>query len=117
FAVGGDWGGAQGVDANIWPQEFLIDYVRVYQKSEDTGVKELKNDLFTISSPSKDVLEITSFSPSSLKIDIYSLSGQKQVSQTVNQGSNIIHITSLPVGVYIISVSDGNEYYSHKIIK
>jgi len=30
-AVGGNWGGAQGVDASVYPQQFLIDYVRVYQ--------------------------------------------------------------------------------------
>ena len=31
FAIGGDWGGAQGVDDSIYPQEFVVDYVRVYQ--------------------------------------------------------------------------------------
>jgi len=31
-AVGGAWGGAQGIDDSIFPQSFLIDYVRVYQK-------------------------------------------------------------------------------------
>jgi len=31
LAVGGNWGGQQGVDASIWPQRFEIDYVRVYQ--------------------------------------------------------------------------------------
>jgi beta-glucanase (GH16 family) len=31
-AVGGDWGGTKGVDESIWPQQMLIDYVRVYQK-------------------------------------------------------------------------------------
>lgn len=31
LAVGGAWGGAKGVDLNALPQEFLIDYVRVYQ--------------------------------------------------------------------------------------
>lgn len=30
-AVGGDWGGAQGVAEEGWPQHMLIDYVRVYQ--------------------------------------------------------------------------------------
>jgi beta-glucanase (GH16 family) len=30
-AVGGDWGGQQGIDESIFPQKFLIDYVRVYQ--------------------------------------------------------------------------------------
>ena len=31
IAVGGTWGGAQGVDQTIWPQRLDIDYVRVYQ--------------------------------------------------------------------------------------
>lgn len=31
IAVGGNWGGAQGVDENIWPQQMEVDYVRVYQ--------------------------------------------------------------------------------------
>jgi beta-glucanase (GH16 family) len=32
IAVGGDWGGAQGVDPAIWPQRMEIEYVRVYQR-------------------------------------------------------------------------------------
>jgi len=32
IAVGGTWGGAQGVDESIWPQRMEIDYVRVYEK-------------------------------------------------------------------------------------
>lgn len=32
-AVGGDWGGAQGIDDTIFPQSMEIDYVRVYQES------------------------------------------------------------------------------------
>ncbi|MDQ2657321.1 MAG: glycoside hydrolase family 16 protein [Bacteroidota bacterium] len=31
IAVGGNWGGAEGVDPTIWPQRMEIDYVRVYQ--------------------------------------------------------------------------------------
>jgi beta-glucanase (GH16 family) len=31
LAIGGNWGGAQGVDDTIFPQQFMIDYVRVYQ--------------------------------------------------------------------------------------
>jgi beta-glucanase (GH16 family) len=30
-AVGGNWGGAKGVDEKIWPQRMVVDYVRVYQ--------------------------------------------------------------------------------------
>ena len=32
IAVGGNWGGQQGVDSTIFPVSMLIDYVRVYQK-------------------------------------------------------------------------------------
>lgn len=31
IAVGGNWGGAQGIDDSIWPQKMEVDYVRVYQ--------------------------------------------------------------------------------------
>lgn len=31
FAIGGSWGGQKGVDDSIFPQQFVIDYVRVYQ--------------------------------------------------------------------------------------
>ncbi|WP_336517490.1 glycoside hydrolase family 16 protein [Pollutibacter soli] len=30
-AVGGNWGGAKGVDSTIWPRRMIVDYVRVYQ--------------------------------------------------------------------------------------
>lgn len=32
IAIGGNWGGVQGVDDSIFPQSMLIDYVRVYQQ-------------------------------------------------------------------------------------
>jgi len=32
LAIGGNWGGAQGVDTTIFPQTFEIDYVRYYEK-------------------------------------------------------------------------------------
>ncbi len=34
IAVGGNWGGAQGVDPNVYPQNMEIDYVRVYKMIE-----------------------------------------------------------------------------------
>ena len=34
IAVGGNWGGAEGVDPSIWPQTMRIDYVRVYRPAE-----------------------------------------------------------------------------------
>lgn len=36
LAVGGTWGGAEGIDPSIWPQRLEIDYVRVYERTEAT---------------------------------------------------------------------------------
>lgn len=33
LAIGGSWGGQKGVDAAAFPQRYVIDYVRVYQKT------------------------------------------------------------------------------------
>ncbi len=35
IAVGGNWGGAQGVDNSVFPAKMLIDYVRVYKSPEN----------------------------------------------------------------------------------
>ena len=32
LAMGGGWGGAQGMDDTVTSQQFVLDYVRVYQK-------------------------------------------------------------------------------------
>ncbi len=40
IAVGGDWGGQQGVDEDIWPQTMEVDYVRVYQSPEITALTD-----------------------------------------------------------------------------
>ena len=36
LAIGGAWGGQKGIDESIFPRKYLIDYVRVYQKTPPT---------------------------------------------------------------------------------
>ena len=35
LAVGGNWGGKYGIDEQSFPQEFVIDYVRLYSQKPD----------------------------------------------------------------------------------
>lgn len=44
IAVGGSWGGAQGVDINAFPAQMEIEYVRVYQLSTETALTQ-QNEL------------------------------------------------------------------------
>ncbi len=32
LAIGGGWGGQKGIDDSVFPQQYVIDYVRIYQK-------------------------------------------------------------------------------------
>jgi len=34
LAIGGTWGGKRGIDDSIFPQQYVIDYVRIYKKNE-----------------------------------------------------------------------------------
>lgn len=36
MAIGGTWGGMQGIDDSIFPVQMLVDYVRVYKKVPET---------------------------------------------------------------------------------
>jgi DUF1680 family protein/beta-glucanase (GH16 family) len=33
LAIGGDWGGQKGIDDSIFPQQLVVDYVRVFQRT------------------------------------------------------------------------------------
>ncbi|MCF8380809.1 MAG: family 16 glycosylhydrolase [Bacteroidales bacterium] len=46
IAVGGNWGGVEGVDNTAFPMTMEVDYVRVYQ---DIGLLEIKSDSKTVS--------------------------------------------------------------------
>ena len=35
LAIGGDWGGVEGVSASAFPMKMFIDYVRVYKQSQN----------------------------------------------------------------------------------
>jgi len=35
LAIGGAWGGQQGIDNNLFPHQYLIDYVRVYEPTDE----------------------------------------------------------------------------------
>jgi beta-glucanase (GH16 family) len=119
FAVGGDWGGAQGVDDSIWPQEFLIDYVRVYQKSEEgtSLVPPFGDSPFTVLQRSDNELEASASMVHPATLAIYSLTGQKQFSQTVTGEKTPVNISALPKGIYIVTLKDGIYAFSKKIIK
>ncbi|GAB1415982.1 hypothetical protein MASR2M117_13880 [Paludibacter sp.] len=118
FAVGGDWGGAMGIDDSIWPQEFLIDYVRVYQKREESaGVVQNNESIFKVMKLSNDAIKVLSTSHLPYNMYLYSITGKNYMIQNDLQKNYLINISNLPNGVYLITLMNGEQTYSEKIIK
>jgi beta-glucanase (GH16 family) len=116
YAYGGAWGGQQGVDDSKLPQEFVIDYVRVYQKSAQSAIRKTKRTPLSVKLVDKDKLMITA--PfSSFTVDIFSSFGTGLLTQKSNTQEMEISIASLPKGIYIARASDDMEQYSEKFIK
>jgi len=114
FAIGGNWGGAQGVDNSIFPQEFLIDYVRVYQKSP-TAVENLQTSDFSVIRTDTETLTVSAENEFSLVI--YSLSGKKLYEQNHIYKKINLNIAPIAEKMFIVNLSDSVRSYSEKILK
>lgn len=47
LAIGGQWGGSQGIDPAIFPLKFIIDYVRIYKWQSNPGPYTLTTETST----------------------------------------------------------------------
>jgi len=45
IAVGGNWGGKHGVNEDIWPQQMVVDYVRVFQNNAKEGTRDNEHSI------------------------------------------------------------------------
>ncbi|RLD79979.1 MAG: glycoside hydrolase family 16 protein [Bacteroidetes bacterium] len=105
IAVGGNWGGVNGVDDNIFPIRMEVDYVRVYQ-DKTLSLKPLENtlsiDIFP--NPSKDMIFVKTTKEFS-QVDFYSLSGKriKTYYNGLNKSAEI-NISTLQQGVYLLKL-------------
>lgn len=83
IAIGGNWGGIEGVDDSIFPQTLEIDYVRVYQKFRQQSVK------------------------GPVKVD----AGQEGIRYLVDPYPEATYEWSFPEGVDLVSGQGSNEVF------
>ena len=95
IAVGGSWGGQQGVDPNIWPQRLEVDYVRVYACGNSTGPTNPTNP-----TPPSGVATYF-YSPNNLR-----------ARHSVVDGKTVMHVTwTRPASEYLSEV----EYFEYRV--
>jgi beta-glucanase (GH16 family) len=106
IAIGGNWGGQQGVDDEIFPQTLEVDYVRVYElfrRHSIQGPAEVNanEENISFSIHNFDGAEYTWSFPEGVAI----VSGQGTAGVTVNWGEN-------PGTVSVIQLYEGTRYTS-----
>lgn len=128
YAVGGNWGGQQGVDTTIFPVRMTVDYVRVYQENVKTkqGKQHRNNKSFniTICKSINDEVPTLTFSLSSngkVSINVFTLDGKNIFQYTSHYpggGAYSIPLCgsrqTLSKGVYFVVFRSGKDIISKK---
>ena len=122
IAVGGSWGGVQGVDENAFPATMEIDFVRVYQLAPTRAAEEYEKKIWNpdnserefIISPNPFIDQvIISCSRCIDRIEIYNIIGQKVINTVYNQQGNgsliVLNLEHLERGIYFFGLLYQND--------
>tara|TARA_B110000211_G_C14086121_1_gene556779 strand:- start:312 stop:1319 length:1008 start_codon:yes stop_codon:yes gene_type:complete len=113
MAVGGNWPGFT-VDDDSLPAKMLVDYVRVYQLGNPTGISENKiTDVQIFPNPATNTISIRNGNFD--KIELLDITGHKV--ETILGNSKTINISNVPAGVYFIQLYSGNKKTTKKFVK
>ena len=122
FAVGGNWGGAQGVDETIFPQTYQIDYVRVYN-TNPTSVNDTQVEASTISAtpnPTSGLVtvRVQGNAPERSTISVFDMVGNTVIAPfTSNNQYTTLDLSHLNAGLYLVKVKTKVETKTLKIVK
>lgn len=100
IAIGGGWGGQEGIYDHIFPQKMLVDYVRVYEQRESsTSIKDALCDHVRVTPNFADEHVNISGIQTAETYQIISIRGEI-ISQYVTDGE--MNVSNLPKGLYFI---------------
>jgi beta-glucanase (GH16 family) len=113
IAVGGSWGGQQGVDDTIFPKSMIVDYVRVYEQ-DTSGVHVVRSDDVEWRQPplrlEKGRLVVSSKEFKIIGLRILTIDGKLLADfSRPREASNGEYAIILPRGAFIVVVNDGSR--------
>lgn len=118
IAVGGSWGGVQGIDNEAFPVQFLIDYIRVYAPGTGPdGVNENKdeNPIKVYPNPAKDKLFMDSRSMNHkrpLELSVYNSEGDLLLTKVLQEDLFSVDISKHASGAFYYILKSKEEIIS-----
>ncbi len=111
IAVGGSWGGVEGIDKHAFPSQFSIDYIRVYAPgSGPSAIHEREGAAVLVyPNPTKDILSIefpAVHASQELRLKIFDVLGKQLMDTNLwYTGTAVdINLAQLQSGVYTYSI-------------
>jgi beta-glucanase (GH16 family) len=117
LAIGGTMGGT--VDNTIFPQQMLVDYVRVYQDASTAVNNPISKDNPVIQTFITDNINITfpdSYPPGK-SIAVYDVNGRTILTKQTTESKVELDAGSFMKGMYLVKIVSGDKSYTQKVIK
>nr|AEW47952.1 GHF16 Protein [uncultured bacterium D1_14]AEW47957.1 GHF16 Protein [uncultured bacterium E2_1] len=116
LAIGGDWGGAMGVDTQIFPATYEIDYVRVYQKGTDlANVRDETSSTVNFNYVGNRLL--VDFAKQEMhNLLVTDIQGRILTSFSTTDATAEIDCSYWAKGIYLLSVSSGKQHRNWKFV-
>ncbi|WP_321519254.1 family 16 glycosylhydrolase [uncultured Bacteroides sp.] len=117
LAIGGNWGGVMGVDTQIFPSTYEVDYVRVYQKN--TALSEVKEEnLFDANFNNVSNLLRVSFKEQGVyHLFVTDMQGRALTDLSTTNTTSEIDCSSWAKGFYLLSANNGKRLSTQKFVK
>jgi len=117
LAIGGDWGGAMGIDTQIFPSTYEIDYVRVYQKGVTLNqVKDEKPFIANFNNVS-NLLLVSVAEQMIHHLLVTDMQGRVLKDFSTTDAVSEIDCSNWAKGIYLLSANSGKRHGNWKFIK
>lgn len=121
-AVGGQWPGNPNA-STTFPQQMMVDYVRVYQKSTVGTAYASPNapapslNLFPNPTQDRVWLQTSDQTPVWDNVTVRDASGRAVLHHTHFPAHQAVDVSALPAGVYAVEAQAGNRRFVQKLIR
>lgn len=117
LAIGGTLGGT--IDDSIFPQEYIIDYVRVYKEAGSGINNKQMVQKPIIQSVFSDELSIIFEEESTMRrtVSLVDLTGKRIFTQHAGGTRLNFPTNKLTQGMYFVRIQEGDKYFVQKVIK
>jgi beta-glucanase (GH16 family) len=116
LAIGGSWPGSPDA-TTVWPQDLLVDYVRVYQQSPLGIQEDTRAELTVFPNPASNTLFIRA--PTSMfgwNIQVYNLKGQQIGNSFRVEAETQLDVSSMAKGIYYLKLVGEKEIVIKKVV-